>query len=147
MNNPSAILPVAPFPPTPAMFQVGIHFFVGLICRLVSMFTLLEQLIQRFYAHRAIASFMPFNANNLRSPFFYRKPVDNMFLNMSRKFHSFWIIMVTLLRFPLSIICCIFACCSAPLGYISAQFSTYCRGMNPNFVSNLFCLIPILGNA
>jgi hypothetical protein len=29
MNNPSAILSVASFPPTPAVLQVGIYLFVG----------------------------------------------------------------------------------------------------------------------
>ncbi len=81
MNNPSAILSVAPFPPTPAMLQVGIYLFVGLICRLISMLTLPNPLIQRFYAHRALAGFMPLNTNDLRTPFFYRKPANSLFLH------------------------------------------------------------------
>jgi hypothetical protein len=65
---------------------------------------------------------VPLNAYNLRTPFFYRKPANSLFFHLSRKFDGFGLVMVTLLRFPLSIIRYIFTSCSAPFGCISRQF-------------------------
>ncbi len=138
MNNPSAILPVASFPPSPAVLQVGIYLFVRLICRLISMLTLPDPYIQRFYAHRALAGFMLLNAYNLWAPFFYRKPSNSLFFHLSRKFDGFGLVKVPLFLFALGICSYIFTSYSPPFGSISCQLSTYSSGVYINSSCNIF---------
>jgi hypothetical protein len=119
MNNPSAILPVASFPQMTSMLQVCINLFLGLICRLISMLTLSDPLIKRFYAQKALAGFATLNAYNLWAPIFHIKPANSLIFHL-REVDHLRITVVTLLSSSLSIISHIFSSCFTPFGCIAA---------------------------
>jgi hypothetical protein len=84
------------------------------------MLALPNPLIQRFYAHWALAGFVTLNAYNFWAPFFHRKPSNSLFFHLGRKFDHLRLTVVPLLSSSLSIISHIFSSCFTPFGCIAA---------------------------
>ena len=88
------------------MFQVVIYLFVGRIFHLVPMLTLPNPLIQQFYAHRALVSFLTRKTYNLWSPFLFRKLANRLFFHLSGNLKP-----LGLLRWRCPVIRCILSSC------------------------------------
>jgi hypothetical protein len=147
MYNSSAILPGSSFLPAFTMLQKVVDLLIGLIRGFITAFTLPDPSIRRFYTHGAFTRTITFNADDRRTTFFLRKPLNSLFFHLGRKLRHLMLNGMSLIRFTLGIGCNIITCCSTSLGNIPAKLSAYSRRMNPNFPGNNFCFIPAFKKA
>ncbi len=127
MNNTSAVFSGTTLPSRFAMLQKLIDLIKKFVSGFIAMFTLPYPLIQRFYTHWTFTSFVALNTDELRTPFFIRKPSNSLLFDLSRKLDNFMFNEVSLVRFSLCIGSKILTRSSSSLSDDSEQLSAYGR--------------------
>jgi hypothetical protein len=122
MNNTYAVFSGTTLPCAFALLQKVINLLKAFVSRFIDMFTLPYSLIQLFFTYRTFTGFVALNTDDLRTPFFFRKPSDSLLFHIGRKPDNFMLNKVSMIRFPLCIGCNnILTHSSSSLSYVFGQ--------------------------
>ncbi len=99
MNNTSAVFSGTTLPSTFAMLQKVVDLLKVFVSSFITMFTLPYPLIQLFYTHWTLPGFVTLKTYDLRTPFFIRKPSNNLLFHLGTKLDNFMLNKVSWVRF------------------------------------------------